>query len=91
MAHPGEVVTGHRAVGAYPRHDDLVSPSESSNGMRHTFTDTNDQVSEGNVSIHFYEGPPMGPSNDDIIRGMRIVRKDVILEARKGFFSYCLS
>jgi len=59
--------------------------------MGHTFSHTDDQVGEGNVTIHFHHRSTMGLANNDIIRGTGIVGREATLQPRKSFFSHFLS
>ena len=75
------MVVGYRPIRAHPGHDNFASASVSGNGMRHTFSNTNDQIGEGHPTVDFDKGSSMGFSNRHIIRGMGIVGKDVTFQA----------
>jgi hypothetical protein len=74
-------------IGAYPRHDNFTSPSISSDGMRHTFSHSNNEISECDTSVNFYQGSPVSFPDHHIIGGPGIVRKNVTLKTGEGFFS----
>ena len=87
MTHPGVMMVGYRPVRANPGHDNFASASVSGDGMRHTFSNANNQIGESHPTVDFHKRPPMGFPNGHIIRGMGIVGKDMTLEAGEKFFS----
>jgi hypothetical protein len=56
--------------------------------VRHAFSYTDDQIREGDVGVDLHERSAVGSADNDVVRGMRVMRDETTLQTAEGLFPH---